>query len=61
MDEYTIIVDLPFLPKGTIYRFDNETGFVYRVADGIPFEHPLRIGLAAYLWLLLTEKTKYFV
>lgn len=61
MDEYTLIVELPFLPKGAVYQFDNETGFVYRVVDGKPFEFPLRINLAGYLWLLLTEKTKYFV
>ena len=61
MDEYTLIVDLPFLPKGAVYQFDKETGFVYRVVAAKPFEYPLRNGLAGYLWLLLTEKAKYFV
>ena len=61
MDEFTLIVDLPFLPKGARYQFDNDTGLVYRVVDGKPFEYPLRLGLASYLWLLLTEKGKYFI
>lgn len=60
MDEYTLIVDLPFLPKGAVYHFDYDTGHVHRVVDGKPFEFPLRAGLAGYLWLLLTEKGLYF-
>lgn len=61
MREYTLTVDLPFLAKGNTYRFDDETGFIYRVINGEPFDHPLRSGLAGYLWLLLTERDKYFV
>ena len=61
MNEYTLIVDLPFLPKGAVYQFDTDTGHVYRVVNGVPFEFPLRSHLAGYLWLLLTEKEKYFV
>lgn len=50
-----LLVDLPFLKKGSIFEFDDESGKVYsnRLTG---FEYPLRPGLAMYLWLLLTEK-----
>ena len=62
MRVYELKVDLPFLPSGAKYAFDDETAHVYRL-DGSdePFEFPLRTGLASYLWLLLTERTVYFV
>ena len=44
---------LPFLPKGAVYEFDDETGNVYR--PEVSEETPLRSGIADYLWLLLTE------
>ena len=47
---------IPFLPKGAIYAFVDETGFVYRVNDNIINEYPLRKGLAGYLCLLRSEK-----
>lgn len=60
MREYKIIVELPFFPLGAKYAFNDETGHVYRVGDdGKPFEFPLRVGLAGYLWMLLTEGDKY--
>lgn len=61
MREYELKVDLPFLAKGNIYAFDDDTAHVYRCGDnGEPFEFPLRTGLAGYLWLLLTERDKFF-
>ena len=44
---------LPFLSKGAVYEFDDETGNVYR--PEVSEETPLRSGIAGYLWLLLTE------
>lgn len=61
MREYELKIDLPFLPKGAKYAFDDETAHVYRLDENdVPFEFPLRTGLAGYLWLLLTERNKYF-
>ena len=61
MRNYKLKIDLPFLPKDAEYAFDDETAHVYRLDDiKKPFEFPLRSGLAGYLWLLLTERDKYF-
>lgn len=52
---FDLLIDLPFLPKGRRFWFDDDTGYVYAVLDGKMAEHPLRTALASYLWLLLTE------
>ena len=54
-------INLPFLPEGAEYAFDDETSFVYRVDGGNVNEFPLRTGLASYLWLLRTEGEKYLI
>ncbi len=61
MRRFRLKVDLPYLPKGAIYDFDDETACVYRVVDKITNEIPLRNGLAGYLWLLLTDRHIYFL
>jgi hypothetical protein len=53
---YKLMVALPFLDKGRRFLFDDDTGNVYAILDGKPSEYPLRQGLAAYLWLLMTER-----
>jgi hypothetical protein len=60
MKRFKFRYDLPFLARGNIYDFDFETGEVFRVDRGVAFEHPLRSALSQYLWLLMTEKKKYF-
>ena len=54
-------VELPFLMNGGIYAFHMETGEVYRCdRDCRIFGHALRDSLSGYLWLLKTEREKYF-
>lgn len=60
MRTLTLKVDLPFLKKGRSFVFDDDTGHVYAILDGQEAKFPLRTGLAGYLWLLLTERDKYF-
>ena len=57
---FKLKLDLPFLKKGRIFGFDDETHLIFPVNlnDG-PAEHPLRPSLEGYLWLLLTEGEKY--
>ncbi len=50
------MIDAPFLVKGTLFVFYDSTGFVYWIDKGEETQHPLRMGLALYLWLLTTEK-----
>ena len=59
MRKYKLKIDLPFMEKGSIYYFDDETANIYAELDGKISEYPLRIGLSAYLWLLLTCGNKY--
>ena len=56
MRQYKLLLDLPFLKKGRIFEFDDDTGDVYAIIDDETVDTPLRSGLAGYLWLLLTEK-----
>lgn len=60
MKRYKLTVELPFLYREREFVFDDDTGYVYAVLDNKVSEYPLRTGLAGYLWLLLTEKEKYF-
>jgi len=61
MRRYKLKVELPYLIKGAIYAFEEESGQVFRCEDdGKPFQYPLRPGLSGYLWLLLTDRNKYF-
>lgn len=53
---YELRVDLPFLTKGTVFVFYDSTGNVHWIDNGKETNHPLRNGLAGYLWLLLTER-----
>lgn len=55
MRTFELLVELPFLPKGRLFWFDDDTGNVFAVLDGKIAEYPLRNALAGYLWLLLTE------
>lgn len=54
--KFKLKVDLPFLQKGSVFWMEDSTGHVYAILDGEISEYPLRTGLAAYLWLLCTEK-----
>ena len=58
---FRLIVDLPFLEKGSLYYFEIDTGYVYWYIKekGEFSEYGLRPGLAGYLWLLKTEGGKY--
>lgn len=69
MRSYKLKVELPFLRKGTVFYFDDETACVYTtlkkpppdtITNGDYTAYPLRSGLSGYLWLLLTEGNKYF-
>ena len=54
--KYRLMVDIPFLKKGREFFMDEETARVYGYeSDGEIMAHPLRTGLASYLWLLRTE------
>ena len=59
MRTFELIVDLPFLEKGSQFVFQDDNAWVYAILDGEVAEYPLRTGLAAYLWLLLTDDGKY--
>ena len=52
---YKLLIDLPFLKKGSIFEFEVETGKIY-ANRFTGFEYPLREGLSSYLWLLRTER-----
>lgn len=59
MRKYKLLVELPFLPKGSIYGFNDESGEVFRW-DNTSKPHgfcewPLQPGLAQYLWSLITD------
>jgi hypothetical protein len=56
---YELKINIPFMVKGNQYAFDDETGHVFRYADGIIFEYPLRRAFSGYLWMLKTEGDKY--
>ncbi len=60
MRRFKLLIDLPFLKKGTVYWFDEETGKIHWENGGKDnfSDYPLREGLAGYLWMLRTE-TKY--
>ena len=50
-------MSFPFLKKGNVYCFDDETGNVYFIdKDGEQSAYPLRLGLSGYPWLLLTDR-----
>jgi hypothetical protein len=53
---FKLMIDLPFLTKGTLFVFYDSSGYVHWIDDGKETEYPLRTGLASYLWLLCTEK-----
>lgn len=59
MRKFRLKIDLPFLPKGSIYWFDDETASVYMDEGGFPAEYSLRMALSSYLMLLRTEGKKY--
>ncbi len=59
MRQYQLMIDLPFLSSGREFIFEDDTGNVYAVLDGKIAEYQLRSGLAGYLWLLLTDGSKY--
>ncbi len=59
MRSYRLKIDLPFLKKGREFVFEDDTANVYAVLDGKIADYPLRTGLGAYLWLLLSEGQKY--
>lgn len=60
MKKYRLQVELPFMKKGNIYFFDDETGKIYASEDRQqPNQYSLRNGLTAYLWLLKTEGSRY--
>ena len=59
MRRYELRIDLPCLPRGAQYDFDDETAEVYRVDTDDPVTYALRPALANYLWLLLTFGKKY--
>ncbi len=56
MRAYKLLVDLPFLKKGSIFHFYDESAKIFAVYNSIETEYSLRPGLSGYLWLLLTEK-----
>ncbi len=57
MRRFELLVSIPFLLKGRVFLFDDETGEVFTILkDGEVGVVPLRAGLALYLWLLVTEK-----
>lgn len=60
---FKLKVDLPFLPKGSIYHFHDESGNIYKEMEKEKrlFEYPLRSALADYLWLLLTEGKRFLL
>lgn len=53
---FKLMVDLPFLSKGTTFVFYDSNALVHWIDEGLETEYPLRPGLAGYLWLLLTER-----
>jgi len=54
---FKLMVELPFLPKGTLYAMYDSSAFVHWIDDkGKESEYAIRPGLAGYLWLLCTEK-----
>lgn len=54
---FKLMIDLPFLSKGTLFAMYDSSAYVHWVDDdGKESEYPLRTGLAGYLWLLCTEK-----
>lgn len=61
MRYFELLVDLPFLKKGRVYAFDDDTGNVFSVINGEVASYPLRNGLSGYLWMLLTVSDKYMV
>lgn len=58
MRRFKLLVDLPFLKKGSVFQFYDETGYVrWEGEEGPTRPHgPLRDGLSGYLWLLSTER-----
>lgn len=54
MRYFELLVDLPFLKQRRVFAFDDDTGNVFAILDGVESSYPLRNGLAGYLWLLLT-------
>ena len=56
MRAYKLLVNLPFLKKGSIFHFYDEDGNIFAVHNLIESEYPLRQGLSGYLWLLSTER-----
>lgn len=53
---FRLMKDVPMLRKGTDFVFYDSTAHVHWIENGKETQYPLRNGLAAYLWLLLTEK-----
>ncbi len=46
---------VPMLKKGTLFVFYDSTANVHWIDNDKETEYQLRVGLASYLWLLLTE------
>jgi hypothetical protein len=49
---YRLKYGIPLLPINSVIEFDEINGGVYHLEEGIIRDHPLRQGLAGYLWLL---------
>jgi hypothetical protein len=61
MRKYKLKIDLPFLPKGSNFYFDDSTDSIYgEESDGRMMKYSLRPELSGYLWLLLSDGNKYF-
>lgn len=56
MERYKLMVELPFLGKGSKFDFDYNTGQIFAVLGERLAKYPLREGLSGYLWLLKTER-----
>lgn len=51
-----LLIDVPFLSKGSEYWLYDSTGQVYWIdRKGKISDYPLRQGLAGYIWLLATD------
>ena len=54
---FKLMVDLPFLKKGILYAMYDSSADVHWIDhENNESTYPLRPGLAAYLWLLCTER-----
>ena len=57
MREFKLMVDVPYLKKGTRFIMDDVTSDVFFITDnGELSRYALRSSLAGYLWLLATDR-----